>query len=145
MNFRDFPWRCQSGVVYIVTGKFGRAWIKGSGSASSPTEGSDMTMMRRLLALSAFLGAVAVISTTLQGQQGKKSGADTSPQTAPAKQVSQLADAVDSRFGSPGVLTYQPLKGDAAFALKLQPKLDTTATPQRPRDLVIVMSTSATQ
>ena len=81
-----------------------------------------MTKMRRLLAVAGLLGAVAIISTSLEGQQTKKTGTGTTPQATPAKQVSQLADAVDSRFGAPGILTYQPLKGDLYFALQLKPK-----------------------
>ena len=51
-----------------------------------------MTKMRRLLAVAGLLGAVAIISTSLEGQQTKKTGTGTTPQATPAKQVSQLAD-----------------------------------------------------
>src|SRR5207253_1048934 len=61
----------------------------------------------------------------------------------PAKQVSDLAEAADSRFTAAGVVTYQPVNGDLYFALQLQPKLE--AVPRRPRDILIMMSTAATQ
>jgi hypothetical protein len=102
-----------------------------------------MTKVRRLLAIATFLGVVAIVSSGLQGQQGKKAGTGTTPQASPASKVSQLAEAVDSRFTLPGVLTYQPIKGDISFALQLKPKLD--PTPRRPRDFLILISTSATQ
>jgi hypothetical protein len=103
-----------------------------------------MTELRRLLAVSAFFGLVAIISSSLQGQSAKKTaGSATTPQFTPARQVSQLAESADSRFSAPGVLTYQPLKGDAYFALSIQPKLEKQA--DRPRDIVIMMSTTATQ
>jgi hypothetical protein len=103
-----------------------------------------MTKVRRLLAVVAFLGTAAYVSTTLQGQSGTKTGGpSTTPQMTPAKQVSQLAEASESRFAAAGVVTYQPVQGDLYFALQVKPKLE--ATPQRPRDILIMMSTAATQ
>ncbi len=84
----------------------------------------------------------AWISSSLQGQSGKKAaGTGTTPQIIPGKQVSQLAEAGDSRFTLNGVQTYQSIKGDAYFALQVQPKLD--PTPARPRDYLIMLSTAA--
>jgi hypothetical protein len=103
-----------------------------------------MTRLRRLLAVVAFLGVATWISSSLQGQSGKKAaGTGTTPQITPAKQTSQLAEAGDSRFAAAGVQTYQPLKGDAYFALQLQPTLE--LAPARPRDYLIMLSTAATQ
>ena len=103
-----------------------------------------MTKVRRFWAVVGFLGLVAIISSSLHGQPGKKAGASgLTPQLTPASKVSQLGEATDSRFAASDVLTYQPLKGDLYFALRLQPKLD--PSPRRARDIVIVMSTAATQ
>jgi len=102
-----------------------------------------MAQLRRLLAVVGLFGITAIISSSLQGQQGKKATAPTAtPQSTTATEVSRLAEASDSRFGVAGMQIYQPLNGDAYFAMPLQPKLD--KAPDRPRDIVIVMSTTAT-
>jgi hypothetical protein len=102
-----------------------------------------MTMVRRFVAVVAFLGLAAYVSTALQGQPGTKTSRPTTPQVSPAKQVSQLAEASESRFDVGGIITYQPVQGDLYFALQVKPKLD--PTPQRPRDILIMLSTAATQ
>ena len=102
-----------------------------------------MTRLRRLLAVSAFLGVAAWIASSTQGQSGKKAGTGTTPQSTPAKQVSQLSEPTESRFAVAGMQTYQPVKGAAYFAMQVQPKLD--AAPVRPRDYLIMLSTAATQ
>src|SRR5205085_179969 len=48
-----------------------------------------------------------------------------------------------SRFAAGGVVSYLPEKGDPYFALQLQPKLD--PTPRRPRDVLVVVATTAGQ
>ena len=100
-----------------------------------------MTKIRRFLAIVAFLGIAAIISSSLQGQPGKKGG--TTPQITPAAQVSQLAEATESRFTAPDVITYQPVNGDRYFAMQIKPALKPAA--DRPRDILIMMSTAATQ
>ncbi len=103
-----------------------------------------MTKVRRLVVVIGFLGIAAVLSTASKGQPGKKpAGLVTTPQLTPAKEVSQLAEATESRFSQPGIVTYQPIQGDLYFALQLQPKLD--KAPDRPRDILVMMSTTATQ
>src|SRR5262245_60953412 len=106
-----------------------------------------MTRVRRLLAVCALLGVIALVSSYSQGQTGKKTGpagGAVTPQLTHAKGVSQLAAApAESRFILPGVNTYQPVKGDAYFAMQVQPALP--ATPQRPRDYLIMLGTSGTQ
>jgi hypothetical protein len=102
-----------------------------------------MTGMRRLLAVTAFLGLAVILSSATQGQPGKKSGTGTTPQLTPSREVSLLAESGDSRFTQPGVQVYQPVKGDPYFALQVQPKL--AAQPARPRDILIMLSTAATQ
>src|SRR5687768_524030 len=102
-----------------------------------------MTRVRRLLVVAGFLGMAAIISSSSsEGQSGKK-GPVTTPQLTPAKEVSLQAEPTDSRFSMPGVLTYQPLKGDHYFALQVQPKLEPAAN--RPRDILVMMATTATQ
>ena len=100
-----------------------------------------MSKLHRFLSVGGFLGIAAILSSSLQGQPDKK--ASTTPQIAPAQQVSRLAEPTDSRFTAPGVLTYRPLQGAAYFALALQPNLD--PAPRRPRDILIMLSTAATQ
>jgi hypothetical protein len=107
-----------------------------------------MTRVRRFLAVCAFLGVAVLVSSSSQGQSGKKTGTTgggTTPQMTPAaKGISQLAEApAESRFTLPGINTYQPVKGDAYFAMKVQPSLE--ATPQRPRDFLVMLGTSGTQ
>src|ERR1019366_105657 len=111
-----------------------------------PQKGSAMTNVRRFLAVMAFLGLAAYVSSTLLGQPGKKAGpvgSGTTPQVTPADNVSQLADASESRFAQPGTITYQPLQGALYFAMQIKPKLE--PTPRRPRDILIMLSTAATQ
>jgi hypothetical protein len=104
-----------------------------------------MTKVRRFWAVVAFLGMAAILSTSLQGQQGKKAvGAGTTPQANPAAPAAPVPAAPNSRFDARDVLAYQPLQGHAFFALQIQPKLEPLATP-RPRDFLIMLSTAANQ
>ena len=105
-----------------------------------------MTKVRRFWAVVAFVGMAAIISSSLQGQQGKKAaGAGVTPQAQPPLPIAPVpaTEAINSRFDAPDVLTYQPLQGPAYFALQIQPKLE--AAPARPRDFVIMLSHAATQ
>src|SRR3954447_1288554 len=108
-----------------------------------------MSKMRRLLAIGAFLSLVALASSRLLGEPEGKAGGPgpvgssvqlkSAARTVPA--AAQLDETPVSRFTEAGVVTYQPVKGDAAFALQLQPKLPAAAG--RPRDYLIMVSTSA--
>ncbi len=106
-----------------------------------------MTKMRRLVAVGAFLALVALVSSPLLGEPESKIGgpgpSGTSAQLSrpAAPSAAPADDPVPSRFDDAGALTYQPIKGDAFFALQLQPKLP--AAPARPRDYLIMVSTSA--
>ncbi|HZZ78015.1 MAG TPA: hypothetical protein VFE62_05835 [Gemmataceae bacterium] len=102
-----------------------------------------MTRLRRLVAVSALLGLAVWVSSSLQGQSGKKPAGVATPQIVPGKAVSQPAEPTDSRFASSAIQTYQPIKGDAYFAMPVQPKLEDV--PVRPRDYLIMLSTAATQ
>ena len=106
-----------------------------------------MKKVRRLLALAAMMGLVTFISTHLHGQAGKK--ADTAITTAQAVAQAEPANlrayepASTGRFGVPGVVTYQGIKGDGYFALQMKPQLE--KSPDQPRDYLIMLSTAATQ
>jgi hypothetical protein len=103
-----------------------------------------MTKVRRFWAVVAFLGMVAIVSSSLQGQQGKKAtGGAITPQAKPAAPIIPVAEAIKSRFDASDVLVYQPLTGDSYVAAQLQPKLEPAKA--RPRDFVIMMSHAATQ
>ncbi len=108
-----------------------------------------MTMVRRLLAVFAFLGVAAMISSTLQGQSGKTTGG-TTPKLTP-----QLTPAAKGRAGnsprrSGGLALHHSRhpnlsagEGDGYFAMQVKPPLE--AVPQRPRDFLIMLSTAGTQ
>jgi len=103
-----------------------------------------MTKVRRFWAVVAFLGMAAIISSSLQGQQGKKAaGGALTPQAKPAAPVVPVAEATNSRFDTADILQYKPLAGAAYFALQVQPKIE--PAPARPRDFVIMLSHAATQ
>ncbi|MBV9123860.1 MAG: hypothetical protein JO112_10925, partial [Planctomycetes bacterium] len=69
---------------------------------------------------------------------------DSGSQSAPDKGPASLAeDLAQSKFARGGIITYQAVNGDDHFALQLQPKLD--PVPARPRDVLIMVDTSASQ
>jgi tetratricopeptide (TPR) repeat protein len=107
-----------------------------------------MIKASRLLALGTFLGVVAAASSPLLGEPEKSTGGPGPigasrqlPRSEPAAGTGAAEETVAARFAERSVLTYQPLKGDAVFALQLQPKLP--AVSARPRDYLIMVSTSA--
>jgi hypothetical protein len=103
-----------------------------------------MLKLRRFAAVLAFLGTAAALSSSLWGQvAAKRVATGTTAQSKPAFDLDAPLSAAESRFEMPGVITYQPVRGDIYFALKLQPKLE--PTPRRPRDIIIMLSTAATQ
>ncbi len=114
-----------------------------------------MFKARRLLFVVGTLALTAIITSSLsRGDDPKKTqrSVATAGQTrlsaAPAPAVeSALAE---SRFAEGVTLLYEPLEGDPVFALQVkldlkQAKPELKAVPQRLRDLVILVSTSATQ
>ncbi len=110
-----------------------------------------MTKMRRLLVVVAGLALAAWCSSSFtQGQpgSGKKDRPATIPsalQPVPPPQTDATPAEIqaESRFSQAPVCTFQPADGDAIFALQLKPKL--APVPVRPRDYLIMVSTSATQ
>src|SRR2546423_1066293 len=107
-----------------------------------------MTNARRLWAVAAVLAAAAFItSSTLGGDTGGKKGS-LFPQDGSrpaAQQPAQESDAgpAQSRFATGGIQTYQPLQGEQLFAWQIKPELGPGV--DRPRDLLIMISTTATQ
>ncbi len=106
-----------------------------------------MTKARRLTTLLALVAAAAIVSSYTLGQSSSKKGAagstvtpqlTSTPASAPAKADVIL---VPDRFTAGGVLSYQPVHGDTLFALQLKPQLPQAT--RRPRDYVILISTSA--
>lgn len=109
-----------------------------------------MTRVRRLAALLAALAGIAVLSSAQSwGDNSKTKGPALLPRDAGKPVNLQAAPAdievnkVQSRFAQAPVFTYRPLQGDAYFALQLKPELP--AGPRRPRDLLIMVSTDASQ
>src|SRR5262249_51826889 len=116
--------------------------------ASFFTRGLKMTRVRRLLGVFALLGFAALVSSNSQGQSGKKAanpGPALTPQTvpSPATQVARLAEETESRFSLPAAITNKPLQGSHYVALHVKPALE--PSPRRPRDILIMVSTSAAQ
>jgi tetratricopeptide (TPR) repeat protein len=108
-----------------------------------------MTKVRRLAAVLAGLAVAAVISSQLWGQNptGRKDRPALLPNDGTRLAGENAADPESalarSKFTQGGVVTYQPAQGDPLFALQLKPKLE--PTPRRPRDYLVLVSTSAGQ
>ena len=105
-----------------------------------------MTKVRRLRAVIALLGLSALFSSArLWGEPSdRKDRAKVLPDSNRlTKSGDPEAALAASRIAKGGVLTYRPQDGDPFFALQLKPTLDTV--PPRPRDWLILVSTSAGQ
>lgn len=99
-----------------------------------------MRTIDTLKAAVAMLGIAAIItSTRASGDRGPEPKLPSRPVVPAPGQV----DTPVSRFLKSPVTTYQTQKGETLFALQLKPKLDAAAT--QPRDLVVVIDTSASQ
>src|SRR5687768_10236709 len=107
-----------------------------------------MTSVRRLAAVTAVLGAVAAFSGSNvwgypdapKAEQGIKSGSKTLP---PAADKSLSEDLATSKFASRKVVSYRTRGGDLLVALQLKPAL--ASLPARPRDMLMLVDTSASQ
>src|SRR5271170_2652599 len=108
-----------------------------------------ITVRRLSLAGAALALAALVVSTTVWGDPGKDKaqplGGKLEP---PPAKVEKLADdLVRTKFSQSPVVTYQTEDGKRdnvkLFALQVMPKLEATAA--RPRDLAILVDTSASQ
>src|SRR5438045_1594871 len=106
-----------------------------------------MTNVRRLLAVAAALAVAAILSSRTWGEPTGQVRKSILPGDGGRPAADKGADPesalAQSKFEQGGVLTYRPVEGDAYFALQLKPAL--APAPRRPRDYVIVVSTSASQ
>src|SRR5581483_41833 len=98
-----------------------------------------MARIQRLLVVAAGLAATAFFSVPTTSGQAAKKGAVVIPPSPPAAEEA----LADSKFAEAALVTYKPLEGDTLFALQVKPELK--APPRRPRDYVIMVSSSATQ
>src|SRR5262245_11949073 len=108
-----------------------------------------MTSVRRVHAAGAGLALLAVIACTQvwgdsSGNRLKKpsvlAAAIRTPQDAGGPASDESAG---SRFARQPVVTYETLQGELHFALQVKPNLG--EVPARPRDIAVVIDTSASQ
>src|SRR4051794_5674632 len=108
-----------------------------------------MTRVRRLLVVLAGLAVIAVVNSgpswglNPQKNDPNKLLPKGKAQQAEAKPADAEAALAQSRITGAPLLTYQPAKGDPYFSLQVKPNLG--AVPRRPRDILLVLSTDASQ
>jgi len=112
-----------------------------------------MTRVRRLLMVLAGLAGIAILSSGHSwGDNTKKTDRTTllpkdsvkPPSVAPKLDGADAEAAMArSKFSEAPLLTYQPTAGDQYFALQVKPQL--AVTPRRPRDVLLMVSTDASQ
>lgn len=105
-----------------------------------------MNLLKRLRVLPVLLGVgatLAALGTTLFGDM--RAGKPVAPPAAPARPDGGrvVEDLVATKFSNTPVLTYQPRDGELIFAWQVQPTL--AAQPARPRDVLVVVDTTASQ
>jgi len=104
-----------------------------------------MILLNRLRALTALLGvcaALAAVGTTLFGdfRGGPGSPAGTPARPDGGRVIDELAVTKFSRLPA---LTYQVRNGETLFAWQIKPELP--PAPARPRDILVLVDTSASQ
>lgn len=101
-----------------------------------------MTFLKRLRVITAVLGVAAIATATVTHLLGdnRKPAADNSGRPDAARVVEDLAV---TKFSTQPALTYQIKGGDLLFAWQIKPTLD--PAPARPRDVVVMVDTSASQ
>jgi tetratricopeptide (TPR) repeat protein len=108
-----------------------------------------MTALHRFLVFGALVGLVAWISTPTQGEPtpGKtRLEASVKPivPTQPTAQAKDFeAELAASKFAAQPVHVYEPVAGPLVVGMQIKPQLP--AAPTRPRDYLILVSTSAAQ
>src|SRR5690349_2222658 len=103
-----------------------------------------MNTLFRILSGSALLASITWMGASFtQGETGKSTPVVTTDAKVNLAKAG-LADPVpdNSKFAKP-LLVYQPIKGGLDFSFMLKPKLE--PTPRLPRDIAILVSTSAAQ
>src|SRR5690242_5854536 len=102
-----------------------------------------MTFLKRLRVLPAVLGVAAAtlaVGTSLFGDVGP-GGKPADPARPDGALV--VEDLALTKFSKLPALTYQPRDGATLFAWQVKPKVE--AAPARPRDVLVVVDTSASQ
>lgn len=104
-----------------------------------------MTKFSRFLVLGAFIGLGVWLSSRSHGEPTANKPLPSTPVRPVAQRPAQNHEAnlADSKFAAAPLHVYEPLQGDRIIGLQVQPKL--AAVPARPRDYVILVSTSAAQ
>ncbi|HEV3440117.1 MAG TPA: VWA domain-containing protein, partial [Gemmata sp.] len=106
-----------------------------------------MTFLKRLRMLSVVLGVVATLATVgtvLFGDVRADSGPAKTPGAPPRPDgASVVEDLAINKFSKLPVLTYQMRDGDMLFAWQIKPTVN--PTPARPRDVLVLVDTSASQ
>jgi hypothetical protein len=107
-----------------------------------------MTYVRRLKAVGAVLALAAIITNShVWGESAnkppeKRRAAASKVRTQPGEQ-DIAEDLANTKFAKAAVLTYRTTGGETLFALQIKPKLD--PVPERPRDYLVMVDTSASQ
>ena len=106
-----------------------------------------MTYVGRLKGVGALLALAAVLTNShVWGESDKKSPpqrAGVNRHAIDKADQSFEENLAKSKFASGGLATYRTIGGDLLFALQVKPKLE--ATPERPRDYLVMIDTSASQ
>lgn len=108
-----------------------------------------MTHPRRTIAASASLALVAAAACSFVwgdatgSRQRKPSPLASAIRTTEDTPAATSDESAIGRFSKSPVLTYETLQGERHFALQVQPKL--AAAAPRPRDIAVVIDTSASQ
>jgi tetratricopeptide (TPR) repeat protein len=103
-----------------------------------------MTRARRLWVVAAGIVTAALINSFSQGEAVDNQAPVVRPKRPAALEAAApVADNAPSRFDKAGIVTYRTLKDDSYFALQVQPELPAVA--RRPRDMLILVSSSAAQ
>jgi hypothetical protein len=107
-----------------------------------------MTYVRRLKAVGALLALAAIVTNShVWGESAHKppeKRRTATPNLKPEANSPDIADDLaQTKFAQAAVLTYRTTSGETLFALQIKPQLD--PVPQRPRDFLVLVDTSASQ
>lgn len=107
-----------------------------------------MTYVRRLKAVGAVLALAALVTNShVWGESAKKAPEQrrsSAPKITTEKAEDDIAEGLaNTKFARAAVLTYRTTGGETLFALQIKPKLD--PVPERPRDYLVMVDTSASQ